>query len=179
MSELKVGQTVEGKVRKVGTMGVFVDIGAKKKEGLIEVGEWLEEGGFPEDFQEAAKKMIGQRISARVLRVQGTNLFLTRRSGAIERPQLHKGQNKEEDIMSFAEVSPGKWFSGQVIGMAPWGVYVSFREWPGGRVQGLVHKSTFPDGFASEASIGQRVSVRIVSVDPAKKAIALSMRKPQ
>eukprot|EP00415_Alexandrium_ostenfeldii_P001579 UN1579 len=160
-------------------MGVLVDIGAKKKEGLIEVGEWLEDGAFPLDFQESAKAMVGQRIKARVLRLRGVDLFLTRQSGTMERPELRKGRNKEDDIMGLASASPGKWFSGQLIGMAPWGVYVSFREWPGGRVQGLVHKSTFPDGFAAEARIGQRIKVRIVDVDAAKPAIALSMREPQ
>mmetsp|Transcript_31585 Transcript_31585/g.98222 ORF Transcript_31585/g.98222 Transcript_31585/m.98222 type:complete len:269 (-) Transcript_31585:767-1573(-) len=136
VSELKVGQAVDGVVKKVLPAGVFVDIGARKKRGCIELGEWLEAGGFPLDYGEAAKAMIGQRISARVVRIRGTDVFLTRRSGSIDRPELRRGQNQKEDIMAFADVSPATWFSGQVVGMAPWGVYVSFREWPAGRVQG-------------------------------------------
>lgn len=178
VKDLNFGQTVEGIVKHVNNMGVKVDIGIRGKTGLIEIGEWLEDGGFPLDFQ-AAKGMVGTRISARVLRIRGVDVYLTRRSGSLERPELKRGQNKKEDILAYADVSPSQWFAGQVVGMAPWGIYVSFRQWPAGRVQGLVHKSSFTDGFASEVSVGQHVRVRVVGIDAAKPSIALSMREPE
>lgn len=177
MRDLEIGQTVEGIVKRLTPLGVWLDIGAKKKKGLIEVGEWLEDGGFPVDFDKA-KELIGQRLSARVLRFSGVDLFLTRRKGELERPLLKRGLNNESDVLAFVKVPPQKWFSAQVVGMAPWGVYATFREWPGGRVQGLVHRSHFAEGYAAEALVGQRIRVRILDVDLTKLAIALTMREP-
>jgi len=178
VSDLEVGQHVEGPVKKVTPMGVFLDIGIKKKKGLIEVSEWLEEGGFPVDYFDSARKLIGKTISARVLRKKGTNVFLTRKLGELRRPRILRGKNMEEDVQTFATMPPDRWFTGQVISMAPWGIYASIREKPGERVEGLIHRTNFVEGFAESASLGQQVRVRVVSANMSTCSLALSMRTP-
>jgi len=176
-SELSCGQEVEGTVKMVSSMGVWVDIGVEKKKGLIAVGEWREDGGFPLDWPNITA-IRGTTVSARVLDVRRSDIFLTRRSGDLKRKRYAPIRLNRTATLEWAAVSPTSWFTGRVVGMAPWGVYVALQRWPSPYVQGLVHKTSFAEDFPSQATVGQQVKVRVVNVDTIKLSIALSMRDP-
>jgi len=189
-----IGQEVSGTVKKVTPQGAWLDIGAAKSTGggknaVIELDEWLEEGGFPTDYDQV-KKSKGNTISARILELRamgkaGGQVFLTRRSGNLTRPKVFrvtktKG-NQFDDLKLVAGLKPDAWINGQIVKFAPWGVYVGFR--PSHpkrdtRVEGLVHTTHFADGFAAKAAVGDLIQVRVLDVDASKGTIALTMREP-
>lgn len=184
---LTLGQEVSGTVKKVTPQGVWLDIGAAKSTGggkmaLIELGEWLEEGGFP--AYDKVKESKGTKMSAKILRLNsGGTISLTRRPGNISRPEVFRANRTRgmqfEDLRIVAGFKPDYWIDAQIVGFAPWGVYVGFRpsrDKPGCRVEGLVHSSHFVDGFAAKAAIGARIKVRVLDVDVSKGTLALTMR---
>jgi len=186
--QLQAGTPIEGIVKQVRPFGVFIDAGFKGKNPLIEVAEWndKEDVGFPKNYFEEAKAMIGKKMTARVLRVRGIDIFLTRRPGPLKRKFLNRADRKkdqvdDEAVLSFLDVPPATSMKGQVVSMMPWGVYVSMmsRNWDDKRrVEGLLHMSHFAEGFAEQVELGQEVRVRVLQVDPAKANLLLTMLEP-
>jgi len=187
---LTLGQEVSGTVKKVTPQGAWLDIGASKSTGggrmaLVELSEWLEEGGFPADYQKV-KDSKGTTISARILRLKsGGQIFLTRRPGNITRPDVFRVNRTRgmqfADLRIVAGFKTDYWQDAQIVGFAPWGVYCGFRpsrDKPGCRVEGLLHTTHFADGFAAKAAVGDRIKVRILEVDVSKGTLALTMRQP-
>ncbi|EER97680.1 hypothetical protein BDA96_02G425700 [Sorghum bicolor] len=109
------------------------------------------------EASEQAEASTGQASSPRKL---GRNI---RKS---EMPPLN-----EEDLV------PGASFTGKVMSIKPFGVFVDI----GAYTEGLVHISRVSDGFVKDISslftVGQEVSVRLLEANKETKRISLTMRE--
>ncbi len=81
-----------------------------------------------------------------------------------------------EDVMEMSDLKPGQVLSGTVRNVIDFGAFVDI----GVHQDGLVHISELSDKFVKHprdvVSVGDIVRVRVLSVDVAKKRIALSMK---
>lgn len=159
LATLKVGENVEGTVTGIASFGVFVDIGVGK-DGLVHVSE-LAEGRIdkPEDAVQ-----IGQSYNFKILEVDADG---TRISLSLRRAQ--RGQRMQQ-------LEKGQILEGTVSGLAPFGAFVDI----GVGRDGLIHISEMSEGRIGKVEdavkVGDKISVRVIEVDPQSKRISLSMR---
>ena len=80
------------------------------------------------------------------------------------------------DILSMEDLKPGLQLKGTVRNVVDFGIFVDI----GVHQDGLVHISELSDRFVKDPAklfqVGDVVSVRVLSADPARKRISLSMR---
>lgn len=83
------------------------------------------------------------------------------------------------DVMSIEDLKPGMELKGTVRNVIDFGAFVDV----GVHQDGLVHISQISNRYIKHPSevlkVGQIVTVWVLSVDPAKKRISLTMKKPQ
>jgi predicted RNA-binding protein with RPS1 domain len=159
LSQLRVGDTVEGTVTGIAAFGVFVDIGVGK-DGLVHISELSETR--VERAEDAVQ--VGQTYTFKLLEVdaEGTRISLSlRRAQRAQRMQsLEKNQILE----------------GTVSGISPFGAFVDI----GVGRDGLVHISELSDERVAKVEdvvkVGDRVQVRVLDADSQSKRISLSMR---
>jgi uncharacterized protein len=81
------------------------------------------------------------------------------------------------DVMDIKDLTPGMVLEGTVRNVIDFGAFVDI----GVHQDGLVHISQLADKFVKRpmdvVAVGDRVSVRVLEVDAAKKRIALTMKK--
>ncbi len=159
LSDLKVGDTVEGVITGMAPFGAFADIGVGK-DGLIHISE-LSEGRVerPEDAVQ-----VGERYNFKLLEVdpEGTRISLS----------LRRAQRTQR----LQQLEIGQILDGTVSGLAPFGAFVDINV---GR-DGLVHISELSEGRVDKVEdvvkVGDPVQVRVLEVDPQSKRISLTMR---
>ncbi len=116
-------------------------------------------------------KMVGEPIVVKVVEVdrRRNRLILSERAAAKEARKLLKEQ-------LIVELKPGDVRDGHVISLADFGAFVDI-----GGADGLVHLSEISwkrIGHPKEAlKVGQEVQVKVLSIDPERKRISLSMRE--
>jgi len=116
-------------------------------------------------------KMVGEPILAKVIEVdrRRNRLILSERAASREARKALKER-------LIGELQPGEIRSGRVISLADFGAFVDI-----GGADGLVHLSEISWkrlGHPSEMlEVGQEVQVKVLSVDPERKRISLSMRE--
>jgi len=116
-------------------------------------------------------KMVGEPIVAKVVEVdrRRNRLILSERAAAKEARKLLKEQ-------LIGELKPGDIRTGHVISLADFGAFVDI-----GGADGLVHLSEISwkrIAHPKEAlKVGQEVSVKVLSIDPDRNRISLSMRE--
>jgi predicted RNA-binding protein with RPS1 domain len=159
LSALRVGDNVEGTVTGIAPFGVFVDIGVGK-DGLVHVSELAE--GRIEKAEDAVT--VGQTYTFKILEVdaEGTRISLSLR-------RAQRGQRLQQ-------LEKGQILEGTVSGMAPFGAFVDI----GVGRDGLVHISELSDGRIAKVEdavkVGDKVTVRVLEIDPGSKRISLSLR---
>lgn len=159
LSNLKVGDIVEGTITGMAPFGAFADIGVGK-DGLIHISE-LSEGRVdkPEDAVQ-----VGERHTFKLLEVdpEGTRISLS----------LRRAQRAQK----LQQLETGQILDGSVSGLAPFGAFVDI----GVGRDGLVHISELAEGRVDKVEdvvkIGDKVTVRVLEVDPQSKRISLTMR---
>jgi small subunit ribosomal protein S1 len=160
VGSLAVGAVLPGKVTRVEPFGAFVQI-APGLEGLLHVSNISHQR--VED--PAAVLHKGQELQVKVLSIEEGG----RRIG-LGLKQLEPDPWQE----AAARLSEGEVLTGKVVRLMDFGAFVEL--FPG--VEGLVHVSQLkPDRVRrpSEAvTVGDEVGVRVLSVDPRAKRIALS-----
>lgn len=81
-----------------------------------------------------------------------------------------------DDVRTLEDVKPGMVLDGVITNVTAFGAFVDL----GVKQDGLVHVSELADRFVKDphevARVGDRVKVRVLSVDPARKRISLSRR---
>ena len=116
-------------------------------------------------------KMVGEPIVVKVVEVdrRRNRLILSERAAAKEARKLLKEQ-------LIGELKPGDLREGHVISLADFGAFVDI-----GGADGLVHLSeiswkriTHPK---EALKVGQEVTVKVLSIDPDRNRISLSMRE--
>ncbi|MFN8477425.1 MAG: S1 RNA-binding domain-containing protein [Kouleothrix sp.] len=159
LSELRVGDNIEGTVTGIAPFGVFVDIGVGK-DGLVHVSELAE--GRIEKAEDAVT--VGQTYTFKVLEVDADG---TRISLSLRRAQ--RGQR-------LAQLEKGQIVEGTISGLAPFGAFVDI----GVGRDGLVHISELSDQRVAKVEdavkVGDTVKVRVLDIDSGSKRISLSMR---
>lgn len=98
--------------------------------------------------------------------------------GRDPRDELPKPMLRQ-DVMSMEDLKPGMELKGTVRNVIDFGAFVDI----GVHQDGLVHISQITDRFIRHPSeclhVGDIVTVWVLSVDPAKKRISLTMKKPK
>lgn len=164
MSELKVGEVLDGNVQRITPFGAFVDIGGV--DGLVHISEmaWQHVGHPSEVVQE------GQSIKVKVLKVDPEN---------------------EKISLSIKAAQPGPWdevqskfqvgdvVTGEVKRLVSFGAFVEIA--PG--IEGLVHISQIshkhiatPHEVLKE---GQQVNVKVLDINSQEKRVSLSIKETE
>lgn len=165
LNELKVGQTVHGKVKNITDFGVFIDIGSL--DGLLHITD-MSWGriSHPSDLVK-----IGDDIDVVVIAIDK------------EKQKISLGlKQKDQDpwVTVDDRYSIGNQTRGRVVNILPYGAFVELE--PG--IEGLVHISelswTKRVTHPSEVlSIGQELDVVILSLDREAKKISLGAKQTQ
>ncbi|MEM7515818.1 MAG: S1 RNA-binding domain-containing protein [Planctomycetota bacterium] len=158
---LQVGQTIRGKVTRIESFGAFIDLGGGL-EGLAHVSN------LSRQRVEKAEDVValGQEVEAMVLDIKegGRRIGLGMKQLEPD-PWDHLPPGvSEESVMQ-----------GKVTRIAEFGAFVELS--PG--IEGLCHVSQLGLGGGRRrteeaVSVGQEISVRIVSIEPDRQRISLS-----
>lgn len=163
MQELKPGDVIEGTVQRLTDFGAFVDIGGA--DGLVHISEL----SFSHVNHPSEVVHEGDRVKVRVLRVdpEAGRISLSIKAALPEPWEEHAN-----------DYQPGDVVQGVVKRVVDFGAFVELQ--PG--LEGLVHVSQISNEHVAHASDvlqpGQEVTVRVLSVDPERRRISLSMREP-
>lgn len=164
LRELEVGSTVEGTVRKIMDFGAFVDIGGL--DGLLHISQlsW-EKIKHPSEVLEE-----GQKVQVRIDKfdAQSGKISLSYRS-----LQDHPWTNVQERFPAGAIVH------GTVSRIADFGAFVRLAT----GVEGLVHLSELAHHrvhrISNVVQEGQEVDVKVLSVEPERQRMSLSLKAAQ
>ncbi len=162
LAELKPGDIRTGIVSSIRDFGVFVDLGGM--DGLVHVSEL----SWTRVDHPNTVASVGQQVQVQVLHVDPD----TQRIGlSIKRLQ------PDPWVAAVTKYQPGQLVRGKVAHVAKFGAFVELE--PG--VEGLVHLSELADGdFGDPANVvspGQEVDVLILSVEPDRHRLSLSLRQ--
>jgi len=161
MATLSEGMVVRGKVTSIRDFGAFVDIGPI--EGLLPVSEI----GWERVENVSDALAVGQEVE----------VAITRLDWAKKRFTFSLRNTLADPWETAADRFPaGSRHMGKVARVTAFGAFVSL----GGGVDGLLHVSKLGGGkrlkSAGEAvRVGQSVEVKVDSLDPAQRRIALSL----
>lgn len=164
LSEIKIGQLMEGKIQRLTTFGAFVDLGGI--DGLVHVSElsW----SHVEKPADVVKE--GDLVQVRVLKVDPAN---DRVSLSIKQAQPGPWEQVEQTFKT------GEIVEGKVRRLAAFGAFVEIA--PG--VEGLVHISQIsykhigtPHEVLKE---GQTVQVKILEINTDDKRVSLSIKETE
>lgn len=165
IAELKPGDEREAVVRRLEPFGAFVDLGGV--DGLVHVSEIRHERtNHP---KEALK--VGDRVKVRVLKLEAGKDGKPRIALSIKAASPDPWAGVEERF------KPGERVSGTVVRLTDFGAFVSLA--PG--IDGLVHVSEAAThriaGIRDALKKNQAIEAIVLSVDPEKRRIALSVRQ--
>ncbi len=161
-NKLQVGATVTGTVRKIMPFGAFVDIGGV--DGLLHISDLSH--GRVEKVEDIVKE--GEELSVQILKLEwGKN-----------RISLGLKQLQPDPFETAAEQFPPESVTdGKVTRTAQFGAFVELA--PG--VEGLVHISELDWKRVHKVEdvlrVGQKVNVKVLSFDPEKQRISLSVKQ--
>ena len=132
-----------------------------------------------EESKESAKKIVDYRKMASELEVG--EITLRDIAGELEKPARDPRDEMPKpilrsDILEMKDLKPGMVLKGTVRNVIDFGAFVDI----GVHQDGLVHISQLTDKYIKHpleaVSVGDIVEVKIISVDLAKKRIALTMK---
>ncbi|MFT8373065.1 MAG: 30S ribosomal protein S1 [Liquorilactobacillus satsumensis] len=161
LSQLVVGDVVEGKVARLTSFGAFVDLGGV--DGLVHVSEIsYERVGKPADVLK-----VGETVKVKILAVDKDK----------ERISLSIKQTLPQPWDDLAEkVAEGDVLEGTVKRLTSFGAFVEV--FPG--VEGLVHISQISHKHIATPnevlSSGEKIKVKVLSVHPQEHRLALSIK---
>ena len=163
ISNLQIGQELEGTVQRLTPFGAFVDIGGI--DGLVHVSElsW-QHVAHPKDVVSE-----GQAVRVKVLKVDPAQA-----KSASASKLLNQVHGKQQAINSIGDI-----VTGTVRRIVSFGVFVEIA--PG--VEGLVHISQLahrhiatPHEVVKE---GQEVKAKVLDFNPAEKRVSLSIKETE
>ncbi len=162
---LKPGEIVDGEVKRLTDFGAFIDIG-DGVEGLLHVSEMA----FSRVKHPSDVVCEGQKIKVMILGVDKER----------ERISLGLKQTLPDPWDHVAEKYPeGSLVEGEVTRLVDFGAFVKLED----GVEGLVHISQLANRHVAKPDevvhSGERVKVKVLSVDPERHRIGLSVREAE
>lgn len=155
------GEVFEAEVKDVVKGGLVVDLGVR---GFVPAS--LVEDYFVEDFEDYKGKTLSFKITE--LDKEKGRLILSHRAVVEE-----EKANKKKQLLE--SIQPGDVLDGTVQRLADFGAFVDI-----GGVDGLVHISQVAHEHVEDVSSvleeGQAVKVKVLSIDPDKERISLSIK---
>jgi small subunit ribosomal protein S1 len=159
---LVAGAVVTGRVASLREFGAFIDLGGGV-QGLLHISEM----GWSRVSDPSHLMKPGEPITVKVLSVDDQK----------QKISLGLKQLQDDPWTKAAEVyAVGQVLKGRVSRVTEFGAFVELE--PG--VEGLAHASTFApggrrDAWTSEVPVGRSAVFEIVSIDPEKKRIGLTL----
>ena len=159
LSQLSVGDVIEGTVKSITDFGVFIDLGGA--DGLLHISE-MSWGRI-----ESPKKQfkVGDTVRTFVKNIDGNKIGLSRKF-----PDENPWANAEEKF------AVGKVVTGTVARLTDFGAFIELEK----GVDGLLHVSQIQRERVEKPSDvlqqGQEVTAKIIDLDPENKKISLSMK---
>jgi len=202
LKDLEVGAEISAKVKTITAYGAFLDIGAKS-DALIHVSRLSDD--FVANVEDVVKQGQEISVRIISVDTDKNQIGVTMRSEEAEASAASgasagrpKGQRRDRPQRSGADqaaqaasinalaekVDDTKFVDGEVVSALDFGAFVRFDtaqlgEGLEGEVDGLVHISALADGRTNAVSdvvtIGDKVQVRVRSVDSAAGRVSLSM----
>lgn len=159
LSQLKIGQVVEGTITGVVDFGAFVKFG--ELEGLVHISElaWQR----IENPKEIIK--VGDQIKAKVISIDKGRVSLS-----IKQLQA------DPWLEAVKKYQIGQLIKGKVIKIMPFGVFVELDK----DIQGLAHIMELSSEAVKNAEevlkIGDEKEFKIISIEPAEHRLGLSLK---
>ncbi len=159
ISKFKVGDKIEGEVTAVADFGAFVKFDSL--EGLVHISEiaW-QRIDHPRDLLK-----IGQTVKAEIIGIEGSKIFLSMKK-LVTDPWA--------DVAAKYKI--GEMVEGTVLKVNPFGLFVELDS----EIHGLAHVSELSDKPVTDvttiAKPGDRMSFKIVSIEPKEHRLGLSLR---
>ncbi len=154
------GTRIKGVVKNITDFGMFIGI-EEGIDGLVHVSDlsWRKVKHPSEVFKK------GQEVEALVLNIDSANKRFSLSTKLLEK---NPWQGVED------RYKPGMIIEGTVTSVADFGAFVEIEE----GLEGLVHVSELSRGKqkGSDISVGDRVEVEVLNVDPEDNKIGLSIR---
>jgi small subunit ribosomal protein S1 len=162
LAELQEGQTVRGKIVNLTDYGAFVDLGFVS--GLLHVSKisW-EVVEHPRDVLK-----VGDEVEVRIDKIDRER----------ERLSLNRQALLANPWQAFAQThEAGQLIEGVVTAVTDFGAFVHVAD----NIEGLIHISEIGDQYLEQAESvvrpGDTVLTRIVSLEPERERLSLSMRR--
>lgn len=201
LKDLEVGSEVDAKVKTITSYGAFLDIGAKS-DAMVHVSRLSDD--FVANVEDVVKQGEEIKVRIISVDLDKNQIAVTMRSPEAEakaaegggrpagkrreRPQRSGADQAAQaaTINALAEkgVDDEKFVDGEVVSSLDFGAFVRFDtaqlgEGLTGELDGLVHISALAEGrtnsVADVVSIGDKVKVRVRSVDSDAGRVSLSM----
>lgn len=201
LKDLEIGAEVDAKVKTVTAYGAFLDIGAKS-DALVHVSRLSDD--FVANVEDVVKQGDEIKVRIISVDTDKNQIAVTMRSAEAEskaaegggrpagrrrdRPQRSGADQAAQaaTINKLAEkgVDDEKFVDGEVVSSLDFGAFVRFDtaqlgEGFEGELDGLVHISALAEGRTNAVTdvvaIGDKVKVRVRSVDSAAGRVSLSM----
>ncbi|MCK4781833.1 S1 RNA-binding domain-containing protein [Candidatus Parcubacteria bacterium] len=162
LQDYKVGDMVEGKVTGIVDFGVFIKFGKGEGEleGLCHLSEL--------DWQliEDPSKIVesGQEVKAKIIEIKDNKVSLSLKALKENPWDGIEKKFKKNDILK-----------GEVTKFNPFGAFIQVAP----KIQGLIHISEFGSQkkMAEVLEIGKEYKFQLLSLDPAKHSMILSLKK--
>lgn len=171
LADLEIGSEMDGVVKGVSDFGAFVDFGCEV-DGLVHKSQMSTE--FVTDPTEVVS--VGDTVHVRVIRVDTSkkqvSLSMKPEGSPNRAPRSDRPPRKAADLSKFASMQPADRITGSVVTITPFGAFVEL-----GGAQGLIHISQLADtrveSVESVVSVGDEVSVRVLSVEDGRISLSL------
>jgi len=153
IGKIKVGEVFDGEVTAIMPFGLFVKFGSL--EGMVHISElsWEKTGDPQKQFK------IGDGLKVQVIKID-------KEEGRIMLSHKRTQPNPWDKVAE--KYSEGTKVKGKVTKIADFGAFVALE--PG--IEGLIHVTETTGPLAE----GDEVEARVISVDPEKQRIALSLK---
>lgn len=160
---LSVGKRLEATVTRTTSFGAFVDLDGA--EGLLHISEMALE----RVDANAMPVQVGDRVTVQVVEIdeERQRIRLSRRDILLDEQRAH-----------LEAIAPNSLVEGTVSGLTDFGAFVTLDN----GLRGLCHISELSwtervNTPADVLSLGERVTMRVVAIDPAEGRMSLSLRQ--
>lgn len=156
------GETITAKVTQAVKGGLVVDAGVR---GFVPASM------ITDHYVEDLNQFKGQELEFKIIEIEPSENRLI-----LSHKEIVKAEHEKAAEKIFAELQPGDVVEGKVARMTSFGAFIDL-----GGVDGLVHVSEISydhvDKPSDVLSAGQDVKVKVLSVDPDRERISLSIKQ--